>query len=151
MPRCRKCDGVLFCGENIYRYNYNRRNFICTNCVNKRKREYYHQNIERERKRQKKWRERYKRKVFIHYSGDPPKCACCGESHIEFLSIDHIKGGGNRARKKDNTQKLIYLWLYKKNYPDGYQVLCRNCNWAKGIYGVCPHRQNGTFNKENTK
>jgi hypothetical protein len=30
----------------------------------------------------------------------------------------------------------------KKEYnefPDGFQVLCHNCNLAKGYYGECPH------------
>jgi len=37
--------------------------------------------------------------VLKHYGGTPPKCACCGESHLEFLAIDHIKGGGIKERK----------------------------------------------------
>ena len=27
----------------------------------------------------------------------------------------------------------------KNNYPEGFQVLCSNCNFAKGKYGSCPH------------
>jgi predicted Holliday junction resolvase-like endonuclease len=80
-------------------------------------------------------------KVLIHYSGNPPKCACCGETIIEFLTIDHIKGGGNKHKKSLNLSMgySFYYWLVKNGYPEGYQVLCMNCNWGKRNSGVCPH------------
>lgn len=31
-------------------------------------------------------------------------CKCCGESSPDFLSLDHIDGGGNKDRK--TTRKL---------------------------------------------
>ena len=65
------------------------------------------------------------------------KCACCGESEIKFLSIDHINGGGTKHRKEVGN---IPEWLIKNNFPKGFQVLCHNCNQAKGFYGVCPHK-----------
>lgn len=77
-----------------------------------------------------------KRKVFIHYGGNPPKCACCNESHIEFLELDHVNGGGNKDRKKLFKYyiggSMFYDLLIKNNFPDGFQVLCSNCNKAKG-------------------
>jgi hypothetical protein len=35
-------------------------------------------------------------------------------------------------------------------YPkDRYQLLCHNCNMAKGFYGLCPHQeQKGEHLKE---
>ena len=30
--------------------------------------------------------------VLKNYGGDPPKCACCAEIEVKFLSIDHING-----------------------------------------------------------
>jgi hypothetical protein len=89
-------------------------------------------------------REYYKRlrlEVLTHYGGNPPKCACCGESHIEFLSIDHIKGGGNKHRKSLSGNREIYRWLIKNNFPEGFQILCHNCNLSKGFYGYCPHKE----------
>jgi len=86
-----------------------------------------------------------KRRIIVleYYSGKLPKCACCGESTYEFLSIDHINGGGNKHRKemgmKNGKGGNIYHWLIKNNFPEGYQVLCHNCNMAKGFYGICPH------------
>ena len=76
--------------------------------------------------------------VLIYYGGNPPKCSCCGESTYQFLSIDHIKGGGNKHRKAVKAQNL-YWWIIKNNFPEGFQILCHNCNLAKGFYGRCPH------------
>lgn len=66
-------------------------------------------------------------------------CQCCGETQYEFLAIDHIEGGGMNHRRALRSQN-IYPWLIKNNYPEGFQVLCHNCNLAKGFYGACPHQ-----------
>jgi len=81
--------------------------------------------------------------VLSRYSGNPPKCSCCGEKHIEFLVIDHIEGGGYKHRKflKKHGGTQFYLWLKKNNYPKEYRVLCMNCNFSLGIRGYCPHQQ----------
>lgn len=82
--------------------------------------------------------------VLQHYSTLIPFCNCCGEKELKFLSIDHINGGGNQHRKKlgykDGKGGNIYHWLNRNNFPEGFQVLCHNCNMAKGFYGMCPHR-----------
>lgn len=70
------------------------------------------------------------------------KCRCCNEKRIEFLAIDHIKGGGNKHRRAVGNN--IYLFLKKNNYPrEGYRVLCHNCNLSRGFYGYCPHKLHG--------
>lgn len=76
-----------------------------------------------------------RKECLEHYGG---KCACCGESIPEFLAIDHIDGGGNTHRKTIGA-KSLFFWLRANNYPGGFQILCHNCNHAKGSYGVCPH------------
>lgn len=76
--------------------------------------------------------------VLSHYGGNPPRCACCREEHIEFLCIDHISGGGAKHRK--SISEHFYFWLKKNEYPEGYRVLCQNCNSAYGHYGYCPHQ-----------
>ena len=35
----------------------------------------------------------------------------------------------------------LHLWLKKNNFPDGFRVLCMNCNWAKSAFGICPHKK----------
>ena len=77
---------------------------------------------------------------MAHYSGGSPKCACCGESMFEFLSIDHIGGGGKAHRKKIGGSSYLYSWLERNGFPEGFQVLCHNCNQAIGIFGYCPHK-----------
>lgn len=85
-------------------------------------------------------RARLRQEVLEHYGG---KCACCGESENEFLAIDHINGGGNKQRKelKRAAGIAFYRWLRMNEYPDGYRVLCHNCNCARGYYGYCPHEK----------
>jgi len=80
-------------------------------------------------------------KIINHYSKGKVKCACCGEFHIEFLVIDHIKGGGRAQRKELGGTRNFYKWVIKNNYPRGFQILCHNCNCAKGFYGYCPHKR----------
>ena len=81
--------------------------------------------------------------VLTHYSGvGYPSCNCCKESIMDFLTIDHINGGGTKHRKLTGVGTQMYRWLIKNNYPEGFQVLCFNCNCAKGLNGnnnKCPH------------
>lgn len=77
--------------------------------------------------------------VLTHYGGDPVVCACCGEDNLEFMTIDHINGGGNRHRKRLGNNMLVYRELRRLGYPAGYRVLCMNCNHSLGHYGYCPH------------
>ena len=91
----------------------------------------------------RKARQRDRLEAFDAYGGR--HCACCGESHIEFLSLDHIEGHGAAHRGQDDMKNIrgseFYRWLKKKGYPPGYQVLCMNCNSAKRQSGSCPHRR----------
>jgi hypothetical protein len=83
---------------------------------------------------------RLRAKVLRHYGGDPPHCACCGEATDEFLCLDHINGNGAAHRRAVGT-KNMYRWANQHGFPDGFQVLCHNCNCAKGFYGICPHQR----------
>ena len=67
-------------------------------------------------------------------------CWCCGEKEIVFLTIDHIGGGGNQHRKDNKIRAghSTYLWLQRNGYPDGFRVLCWNCQFATA-QGKCPH------------
>lgn len=76
--------------------------------------------------------------VLAHYGGNPPVCDCCAEPRFEFLCLDHVGGGGAQHRK--TFKGSIYFWIVKANYPEGFRVLCHNCNMAISFYGYCPHR-----------
>ncbi len=79
--------------------------------------------------------------VISYYSNGSMVCACCGESIFEFLTIDHIDGGGNKHRKNERISNLS-LWLKRRQFPSGFRILCTNCNFAHGVYGYCPHNGN---------
>ena len=70
---------------------------------------------------------------------DGRKCACCGENILQFLTIDHISNDGYKTRSLGRGSSL-YARLKRLGYPQGYQVLCFNCNLAKARNnGSCPH------------
>lgn len=80
--------------------------------------------------------------LFAAY-GD--SCACCGESHREFLAVDHMNGGGLAHRRSIHPKgkasgNAFYQWLINNNFPPGFRILCHNCNQAIGHYGYCPHQ-----------
>jgi 5-methylcytosine-specific restriction endonuclease McrA len=71
------------------------------------------------------------------------KCACCGETRVEFLTLDHIHGREGEPYRI--TGQKAWARLKSRGWPkDNYQLLCFNCNCAKGIYGQCPHKAEGT-------
>lgn len=75
--------------------------------------------------------------VIAAYGG---ACACCGEWHLQFLTIDHIHGGGKQHRKQVGSQG-VYVDLKRQGFPkDNYRVLCMNCNWSIRHGGRCIHR-----------
>ena len=97
-------------------------------------------NDQRYRSQQKDYRREERRKkrdaVLSHYGGS---CACCGEKELVFLTIDHMNGKGHEHRRLIGTADL-WKWLYSNHYPEGFQILCYNCN--SGRYrngGRCPH------------
>jgi hypothetical protein len=70
-------------------------------------------------------------------------CACCGEDNLDFLTLDHINGDGSADRGRGrggNGGSSLYVKLRTRRFPDKdrYQVLCFNCNCAKGTKRNCP-------------
>lgn len=93
--------------------------------------------------RSAKYRLRLRFEVLTHYSEGCPKCSCpgCSVDQVEFLSLDHIAGGGAKERKQTGRVGAShYRWLKQHGYPPGFRVLCHNCNQALGLYGYCPHQ-----------
>lgn len=132
-------------GLVLYRYiiknNFpNRFQILCFNCNHAKSNIYdlfcpaHHPELyltEKISSSSKKQYRNLKNEVLIHYGGNPPKCNYCGESHIEFLEIDHILNNGVKDRKLHGHGTTFYFWLRKSNFPEGYQVLCSNCNFLK--------------------
>lgn len=127
---------------------------ICRECRNKQARTHdrsayakHYRYVNRERLSEyNKLRNLIKKiRVLSYYSQGEPRCVCCGETEIVFLCFDHIKGGGTQHRKTLGSMgRQFYYWLERNNYPEGYRVLCYNCNMSIGFYGFCPHARGDT-------
>lgn len=113
----RKRLGVCACGNPV------RPGFkSCEKCIN--------------RSRQRNYT--VKKAVIDGYGG---RCECCGERTFELLSVDHIHGNGAEDREKGLSGHTLYQWLIENNFPDGYQLLCMGCNFAKRDNVECPHKK----------
>ncbi len=135
IKKCAFCGNKFSTHHPLYKY-----------CSDKCRREGTRQHhLSYKRLHRKEWNEKMKLKrqeermtVLKHYSNGTPTCACCDESHIEFLELDHTNNNGAEHRKKIG-RTTIYSWVIKNNFPEGFQVLCANCNQSRGRYGYCPH------------
>lgn len=142
---CNLCHKELPNEDFYLTSNKHTRSGICKICTKNRAAMHRLDNIDEHRNRTsanlKKWRFNIKTQVLCAYGGQQPCCACCGETRIQFLAIDHINGGGTKHRKSIGVSSghKFYLWLRNNDYPPGFRVLCHNCNQAIGSYGVCPH------------
>lgn len=85
-----------------------------------------------------------KEAVFQAYGGW--RCACCGETERLFLSLDHIENNGAAVRRELFGDRKwagyrTYDYLFRHDFPPGYQVLCMNCQHGKLMNrGICPHQ-----------
>jgi hypothetical protein len=162
MKTCIKCFKSLLESE-FYRESASKDGLksICKQCKNRQGKEWYQNNRDAELRRSRQYREnnsllikerqtsrrkKLKERVFQEYGG--PWCACCGETNLYFLSIDHIDNNGAEERRilfgKSTTGLNFYEWLSKNKFPnkDKYQVLCMNCNFGKARNnGICPHKE----------
>lgn len=85
---------------------------------------------------------RLRSEVLRAYGGENLGCRCCGEQGSSFLTLDHVDNGGRAHRRRLGNQG-VYHELRRQKYPSGFQVLCFNCNVARGYYGACPHVRDG--------
>ena len=70
-----------------------------------------------------------KRKAFAAYGG--PRCTNCGQDFFEVLTLDHINNDGAEHRKKVGSGHRVYYDLQRREWPEGHQVLCYDCNGLK--------------------
>jgi len=119
----------------------------------RRKEERHARSLERKKANTAMYRERAKPKIAEWHrnkrierkleviKGYGGCCACCGEKEYYFLAIDHVNGDGGimRRNKAHPEGAIFYKWIIENNFPKEFQILCHNCNMAKGILGHCPH------------
>jgi hypothetical protein len=140
---CRACKRTLPLTREYFYYNHTRKHgfqYICRECANSQ--DYAWKNVDRVRDKERKRASHValRQEVLAHYSHGTMRCACCGEGHIQFLAIDHVNGGGHRQRQQiGRNSRATYYWLKVKGFPEGFAVLCHNCNNAKAWDGECPH------------
>lgn len=136
--RCSKCAEVKLLGEFSPRQRGSNdgKTSSCKECC---RRFWHERHSSRYGVTQKRYHQARKESVINGYGG---KCACCGETLQKFLTIDHKNNDGAAHRKQlGSGGAAIYRWIIKNNFPSGFQILCFNCNIAKGLYGVCPHEE----------
>ena len=105
-----------------------------------RGRELYWENPQHHRSKAISQRKKLRDSVFSAYGGYV--CNCCGETIPEFLTLDHINNDGAEHRKMIGTGgNNLLQWLKKHSFPEGFQVLCWNCQWGKNLSGECPHKR----------
>ncbi len=153
LKKCTNCDMKKeYCEFSFCDHTLDNHQSWCKNCVKEYQRKYREKNKEKikgfsknhyiknkiqiNRKAcDRRWEQ--KLKVIKYYGGC---CVCCGEKEPKFLTIDHINNDGGYQRKT-RTGMHHYDWIIKTNYPKDLQVLCYNCNCAKGFFGRCPHNE----------
>lgn len=91
-------------------------------------------------KRGRRYRDNLRRLALEAYGG---QCSCCGEKRSRLLAVARVDSTLPRlwtpAGQKVGGSRL-YAWLRQNGYPSGFQVLCHNCNFARGHFGHCPHK-----------
>jgi len=81
------------------------------------------------------YRKRYDKarmECLNYYSKGRFCCNLCGYNDIRALAIDHINGDGHEHRKEQQGGKIVF-WLRRNGFPNGFQILCHNCNWIKRL------------------
>lgn len=101
---------------------------------NKHSREQYYKHQKkyrlRAREQTKKSRMEHKLIVINHYSKGKNCCELCGNIDMDVLSIDHINGGG-RQHLREIKRTSLTEWLITNKLPDGYRILCMNCQFKE--------------------
>ena len=125
----------------------------CKECRKKRTARLYHNHSPEKKAEIRRQENQYARSkraaikdaVFAQYGGY--RCACCGETEKSFLTLDHINNDGAEFRRMlVGTQArgggyVTYRWLVLHEFPEGFQVLCANCQHGKRMNGgICPHQ-----------
>lgn len=128
--KCKKCseikDVVNFSKTKRYKDGFH---IYCKPCRVKLQRVVFLKNPETQRSYKRKWNKNLKNQVFEYYCDSKEfKCMKCGFSDIRALTLDHIEGQGNKHRKDVG---YVYRWVVKNDFPEGFQILCMNCQFVK--------------------
>ena len=135
----------ILCGLQSDRSNINPRHIkgMCNPCYYRTHHNaYMKKNPHKRSEIQRRQYNKLRTEVFIALGN---RCACCNESRKEFLTLDHINGGGTRERKSTGGVWGMLRRIKANGFPSNlYRILCWNCNEAYAHFGYCPHRIQGT-------
>lgn len=74
--------------------------------------------------------------VINHYTQGKNTCMWsdgCDINDSDMLSVDHINDDGAEHRRKIGKNTNIIEWLFKHDFPEGFQILCHNHNYKKEL------------------
>lgn len=102
--------------------------------------------INRNRGKHNEWatnsKNRLKTEIMSHYCGGDLKCKNCPVKDLDILTIDHVNGDGAEHRREIGIAGgggyPMYQWLKKNGLPEGFQVLCYNCQYRKRAVELKP-------------
>lgn len=149
--RCSECKKNKY--ANLFYKNHKTKSgyqSACKECIDKRHTNYVSKNRERVRNigrleiirngaNRRKRRIDVCRKIrleVINAYGN--KCTCCGEHRTEFMTLEHLNGGGGYDRQKLGARGVYYK-VKKLRFPKEFTILCMNCNFSKRFGKTCPH------------
>jgi hypothetical protein len=81
-----------------------------------------------------------KKEIVLNHYGR--RCNCCGYDDVRFLTIDHVEYGKHNKMSDSERRRVginVLRQVIREGFPKRFQILCMNCNWAKGVYGKCFH------------
>lgn len=97
-------------------------------------------NPERTKEFGKRYNQEAKQRAIVMYGNH---CACCNETRLGFLTIDHMNNDGRSDRKSvgsGNGGTRFYRKIVNMPKRNDLQVLCFNCNCGRQVNGgTCPH------------
>lgn len=112
----------------------------CKKCHKKENKKYRDKHPDRVYQKELDAKTALKIEVFSRYGEGTIRCAGkkpsgepCDFSDLRALTIDHVHGKGNEHRRSigRSAGPDFYRWLRENDYPEGFQVLCMNCQWIK--------------------
>lgn len=131
---CAQCSKIVAVPKNRQSKN---KKYFCTQKCHHRWQDDNRLTPEQLKQNRKKNNELVVTEALNHYGN---KCNCCGITNGHFLVFDHINGGGGKFRRRTGAsgQLRMSYWLKRNNWPVNIQLLCSNCNHAKGDKAKCP-------------
>lgn len=147
---CNWCGAGLVAGDNISQHYFRRHFYVCKKCEARMKRVFYENHKEQMRQYTRNQNRKFRLLALQHYGG---KCACCGETQMEFLTLSHPNNDGAKHRREIHSQMgwsqkfptnvPLAQYLAQHGFPNGYTIIveCWNCNCARAYGGGCPHKK----------